>query len=60
MFNKFKIDEIIICNGVGKCSKKYFHELGVIVEKDSYFKDYCVLLENGAEEWFDEEDLEKI
>ena len=58
MFNKFKINEIIICNGIGKCSEKYIHELGVIVEKDSYFKDYCVLLENGAEEWFDEKDLE--
>ena len=60
MFNKFKIGEIVICNGIGKCSGKNFCEIGIVVEKDSYYRDYCVKMENGIEEWFDENFLEKI
>lgn len=60
MFNKFKIDELVICNGIGKDSGEKYNVLGIIIEKDSYYKDYCVRLENGKLEWFEEKYLEKI
>lgn len=44
----------------GKVSEEYFYRKGKVIEKDYYFKDYCVILENGMEEWFDEKDLMKI
>lgn len=44
----------------GKATKKYFYEKGKVIEKDYYFKDYCVLVGNGIEEWFNERDLIKI
>jgi len=60
MFNKFKIGELIICNGIGKNSEKMICALGIVVEKDYYYKDYCIRFEDGTEEWFEETDLEKI
>ena len=60
MFNKFKINELVICNGIGKITGKYFYKFGTVVEKDYYYKDYCVKFEDGFEEWFSENDLEKI
>ena len=60
MFNKFKINEIVICNGIGKGTEKKFHRIGIVIEKDYYYKDYCIRFEDGTEEWFDEEDLNKV
>ena len=40
MFNKFKINELVICNGIGKITGKYFYKFGTVVEKDYYYKDY--------------------
>lgn len=60
MFNKFKKGEIVICCGIGKCSEQKYIGIGIVIEKDYYYKDYCVKFEDGTEEWFEETDLEKI
>lgn len=60
MFNKFKVGEIVLCCGVGEVTGKYICERGKIVEKDYYYKDYCVKFKNGTEEWFKEKDIRKI
>ena len=60
MFNKYKINELVMCCGIGKCTEKEYHKIGVVIEKDYYYKDYCIRFEDGTEEWFDEENLEKM
>ena len=60
MFNKFKKGEIVIICGIGKLLEEKYVGIGIVIEKDDHFKDYCVRLEDGTEEWFDEENLEKI
>lgn len=60
MFNKFKIGEFVLCLGVGKVSEKRMLKYGIIIEKDYYYKDYCIRFENDKEEWFSEKDIIKI
>ncbi len=60
MFNKFKNGELVLCCGVGKITEDYICKKGKIVEKDYYYKDYCIKFEDGSEEWFDEKDLQKV
>lgn len=60
MFNKFKIGEKVLIIGIGKSTEKLYFGKGIIVEKDYFYKDYCIRLKDGSEEWFDERDLYKI
>lgn len=60
MFNKFKINEIVLVIGIGKITNKFIYKKGKIVEKDDYYKDYLVKLEDATEDWFKESDIKKI
>lgn len=61
MFNKFKIGDIVLIIGIGKCNNKtYFKCKGKIICKDPYYKDYNVKLEDGSEDWFDAQYLIKL
>lgn len=60
MFNKFKIGELVFCIGIGKVSEKFICKIGKVVEKDYYYKDYCVKFKDETEEWFSEKDIHKL
>lgn len=61
MFSKFKIGRKVRVKGFGKNDGKYYcQDIGVIVEKDYYFKDYRIKFKNNAEDWLDEECLTLI
>ena len=60
MHNKFRIGDIVLIIGIGKCNNKaYYKRKGRIICRDSYYKDYNVQLEDGTEDWFDREYLFK-
>lgn len=60
MFNKFKINDIVIVNGYGKNDSKYYKDrIAVVICRDTYFGDYNVRFEDGTEDWLDEEFLRK-
>lgn len=55
MHNKFKINQKVYVNGIGKSSKKnYNNKIGNIIIKDSYFNDYLIKFDNNTEDWFNE------
>lgn len=61
MFNRFKNEEIVIVNGYGKNDNpKYYNRIGKIICRDSFYKDYNIIFEDGTTDWFDEDCLEKI
>lgn len=60
MFNKFKIGEIVLCCGIGKVTEKQVNRIGRIIEKDYYYKDYCIKFDDDSEEWLDENSIYKI
>ncbi len=57
MFNKYKIGQLVLCKGIGKNKKIEYCQKAWIVEKDSYYKDYCVAFQDGSQEWFDEKNI---
>lgn len=41
MRNKFNYGELVKVNGIGKIYGKVKNKLGFIIEKDSYYADWC-------------------
>lgn len=61
MLNKFKINQKVCVNGIGKSSNKnYNNKIGSIIIKDYYFNDYLIKFDNNTEDWFNEKDLRKL
>lgn len=61
MHNKFKKGTIVVVNGVGKCNdKRYYNMIGIVIERDPFFKDYHILFEDGSKDWLDDKFLEKL
>lgn len=60
MFNKFKNNERVLVNGIGKNGGKYYYKKrGYVICRDPYFKDYNIRFLDETEDWFDEESLRK-
>ena len=58
--NSFKINEIVLVKGFGKCNNKYYHNIiGRVICRDPYFKDYNIKFQDGTEDWFNLEYLNK-
>jgi len=61
MYSKFKNGERVIVLGVGKMFNKFYYKSkGKVINRDPYFKDYCVKIDKGINDWFDEECLHKM
>ena len=61
MFNKFKIGEIVIVNGIGKCNDtEYKNKIGIVICRDPYYLDYNIRFIDGSEDWLDAKYLEKL
>ncbi len=60
MRNKYKYNELVKVNGIGKIYGKVKNELGFIIEKDNYFNDYYIDLIFGKKDWFAEESIERV
>ncbi len=61
MFNKFKNNERVLVNGIGKNSGKYYYKKrGYVICRDPYFKDYNIRFLDETEDWFDEKSLRKL
>ncbi len=53
MNNEFKNSTLVIVCGPGENNGKiYRNVLGIIVERDPYYKDYLVRFQDGTEDWF--------
>lgn len=60
MFNEFKNGTKVIVCGLGKIDGKFYKNLpAIIIECDSYFKDYHVKFKDGTEDWIAPEHLRK-
>lgn len=60
MNNKFKTGSRVYVCGYGEENGDFYRNVpGVIVERDSYYKDYLVRFKNGKEDWFSSEDIRK-
>lgn len=60
MFNKYKIGERVLVNGIGKNNGKlYYKKRGYVICRDPYYKDYNIRFTDGTEDWFDERFLRK-
>ncbi len=54
MNNKFKVDDIVIVNGIGKINGKRYKEVkGIVLDRDTFFKDYNIKFEDGTVDWID-------
>ena len=61
MFSKFKANEKVIVNGIGKCNgKEYINQSAIVIHRDPFFLDYNIRFEDGTEDWIEEEYLEKV
>lgn len=61
MFNRFKINETVIVNGIGKCNNtEYTNQIAVIICRDPYFLDYNVRFQDDTEDWLDGKFLRKV
>lgn len=61
MLNKFKINQRVHVNGIGKINKKnYSNKIGKVILKDHYFHDYLIEFNNNTEDWFNEKSLRKL
>lgn len=60
MKNEFKYGEKVIVYGIGKKNLKFYKNMpGTVIERDTFYKDYCVKFSDGTEDWFDEDYLRK-
>ncbi len=60
MFNKFQKNCKVIVYGFGKVNGKFYKNVSaIIIERDSYFKDYLVRFNDGTEDWILPKDLRK-
>lgn len=61
MHNKFKINELVIVNGIGKeYGTLYLNRIAQIICRDPFYFDYNIKFEDGTEDWLDERCLEKL
>lgn len=61
MFNKLKKGEFVIVCGYGEeDGTLYINKVGIVIERDPYYKDYLVQFENGTEDWFLPKYLQKV
>ena len=60
MKNEFKYGQEVIVYGIGKKDGKFYkNKPGIVIERDIYYKDYCVKFEDGTEDWFEQDNLRK-
>ena len=60
MFSKFKIGNKVFVNGIGKNDGKvYANVSAIVIEHDSYFKDYLVRFKDGTTDWISPQYLRK-
>lgn len=61
MNNKFKINEIVLANGIGKENGTYYKDkIAKIICRDTFYFDYNIRFNDGTEDWLDEKYLEKL
>lgn len=61
MFNKFKNNQKVIVNGLGKCNNTlYQNKIAIIICRDPYYLDYNIKFEDGTEDWIDGKFLRKF
>lgn len=60
MNSRFKINETVLVNGIGKQDgKHYTNAIGVVLLRDPYFFDYNIQFRDSSEDWLDEKYLKK-
>lgn len=61
MHNKFKINEIVIVNGIGKENGTiYKNRIAIVICRDPFYFDYNIKFNDGTEDWLDGECLKKL
>ena len=60
MKNKFNRGDFVKVTGIGKIYGKVNEKLGFVIERDEYFKDYYIDLNNGKKDWFESKDITKV
>lgn len=61
MMNRYKKGEVVVVNGKGKVyGEKNVNAIGIIKEKDYYFNQYYVEVIFGKDDWFKEQDLDRV
>ena len=60
MFNKFKKGHRVIVYGPGQNDGKFYRNVpAIIIERDSFYKDYLVKFNDGSEDWIEPNHLRK-
>lgn len=59
MFNRFKKKSKVMVYGPSKAGRFYRNEVAIILERDSFFKDYHIKFKNGTDDWIDADFLRK-
>ena len=61
MHNKFKINEIVIVNGIGKeKGTHYKNRIAKVICRYPFYFDYNIKFNDGTEDWLDGECLKKL
>ncbi len=61
MHNKFKINEIVIVNGIGKeKGTHYKNRIAKVICCDPFYFDYNIKFNDGTEDWLDGECLKEL
>ncbi len=60
MRNKFNYNELVKVSGIGKNHGTIKNKLGFIIEKDTYYNDYCIDLIFGKKDWYAEKNIERV
>ena len=61
MHNKFKINEIVIVNGIGKeKGTHYKNRIANVIFLYPFYFDYTIKFYDGTEDWLDGECLKKL
>ena len=60
MHNKFKIDEMVIVNGIGKENGTiYKNRIAKVICRDPFYFDYNIKFNDGTEDWIDGKDCKE-
>ena len=60
MRNKYNYGELVKVSGNGKIYGKVKNKLGLIIEKDTFYKDYYIDLFSNKKDWFNENEITKV
>ena len=53
MFSQINIGDTVLVNGLGKTDNmQYTNLIAIVIERDSYYKDFLVRFNDGTEDWF--------